>query len=60
MLDASCHLTLHTTLSHKLKVLWQPCQHPLGVEGTRAGKQMGLLPLVKPHKLRSKELWLPL
>lgn len=50
----------------KLKVPWQPRQHPLDVEGTRAddarGWQMGLLLPVKPHKLHSKEaeLWLPL
>lgn len=65
-LDASCHLTPHTTLNLKLKVPWQPRQHPLDVEGTRAddarGRQMGLLLPVKPHKLHSKEaeLWLPL
>lgn len=44
MLDASCHLTLHTTLSHKLKVLWQPCQHPLGVEGPELESRWGFFP----------------
>lgn len=49
----------------KLKVPWQPHQHSLDVEGTRAddtgGKRMGLLPPLKPQQPHSKEaeLWLP-